>query len=75
MMNMTIMEKARCRLSGVELGQEFWVEAMGTTCYLVNRSPASTLDDKTPHEVWTGRKPSLTHLKVFGCDAYVHIPK
>jgi hypothetical protein len=30
---------------------------------------------RTPHEVWTGKKPSLTHLRVFGCEAYVHIPK
>jgi hypothetical protein len=62
-------------LSGSELGQEFWVEAVGTTCYLVNRSPSSALDDKTPHEVWYGKKPSLQHLRVFGCDAYVHVPK
>jgi hypothetical protein len=33
------------------------------------------LDDNTPHEVWTGKKPSLTHLRVFGYDAYVHAPK
>jgi hypothetical protein len=44
-------------------------------CYLVNKSPSTVLDDKTPQEVWTGKKPSLTHLKVFGCDAYVHVPK
>jgi hypothetical protein len=44
-------------------------------CYLVNRSPSSVLDDKTPQEVWTGKKPCLTHLKVFGCEAYVHVPK
>jgi hypothetical protein len=48
---------------------------VGTTCYLVNRLPSSTLDDNTPQEVWIGKKPSLTHIKVFGCDAYVHIPK
>ena len=48
---------------------------MGTSCYLVNRSPSSALDDKTPHEVWTGKKPSLENLRVFGCDAYVHVPK
>jgi hypothetical protein len=48
---------------------------MGTACYLVNRSPSSMLDDKTPQEVWTGKKPSLTHLKVFDCDACVHVPK
>ena len=48
---------------------------METTCYLVNRSPSSVLEDKTPHEVWIGKKPSLSHLRVFGCDAYVHDPK
>jgi hypothetical protein len=48
---------------------------VGIACYLVNISPSSTLDDKTPQEVWTGKKPSLTHLKVFGCEAYVHVPK
>ena len=62
-------------LSGAELGQEFWAELMDTTCYLVNRSPSSALEDKTPQEVWTSKKPSLSHLRVFGCDAYVHVPK
>ena len=62
-------------LSGTGLGQEFWVEAVETACSLVNRSPSSALEDKTPHEVWTGKKPSLSHLRVFGCDAYVHVPK
>ena len=31
--------------------------------------------DKSPQEVWNGKKPSIKHLKVFGCDAYVHVPK
>jgi hypothetical protein len=48
---------------------------MGTACYLVNESPSSALDVKTPQEVWTGKKPFLTHLKVFDCEAYVHVPK
>jgi len=50
-------------------------EAVETACYLVNRSPSSVLEDKTPQEVWTGKKPSLSLLRVFGCDAYVHVPK
>jgi hypothetical protein len=74
-MNKTLMEKSRCMFSGAGLGKELWVEAVGTTCYLVNRSPSSTLDEKTPQEVWTGKKPSLTHLKVIGCEAYVYVPK
>eukprot|EP00253_Pinus_taeda_P029963 PITA_29963 len=48
---------------------------METACYLVNRSPSSALEDKTPQEVWTGNNHSLSHLRVFGCDAYVHVPK
>ena len=74
-MKKTLMERARSMLNGVELGQEFWVEAVDTACYLVNRSPSSALEDKTPQEVWTGKKPFLSHLRVFGCDAYVHVLK
>jgi hypothetical protein len=74
-MNMTMMGKLRCMVSGARLGKEFWVEVVGTSHYLVNRSPSSTLDDETPHELWSSKKPSLTPLKVFGCEAYVHVPK
>jgi hypothetical protein len=38
-------------------------------------SPSSTLVDRTHNEVWSGKKPSMAHLKVFGCDAFVHVPK
>jgi hypothetical protein len=48
---------------------------VGTSCYLVNRSPSSSLVEKHLHEVWIGKKPSLEHLKVFGCDSYVNVPK
>jgi hypothetical protein len=74
-MNQTLMEKSRRMLSDVGLGQELWAEAMGTSCYLGNRTPSSVLDDKNPHEVWCGKKLSLQHLRVFVCDAYVHVPK
>ena len=74
-MNRTLMEKARSMLSGTRLGQEFWAEAVETACYLVNRSPSSVLEDKTPNEVWIGKKPSFSYLREFGCDAYIHVPK
>jgi len=59
------MERERSMLIGVGLGQEFWGEAMETACYLENKSPSSTMEDKNPQEVWTGKKPSLSHLRVF----------
>jgi hypothetical protein len=74
-MNKTKMKKKRCMLSGVGLGKESWVEEVGISCYLGNQSPSSTLDDKTPYEVCIRKKPSLTHLRVFFCEAYVHVPK
>ena len=29
----------------------------------------------TPYEAMRGRKPSMRHLGVWGCDAFVHLPK
>jgi transposase InsO family protein len=74
-MNKTLMNKERIMLSGVGLAQEFWVEAVDTTKYILNMSPSSTLIDNTPHEVWLGKKPSVSHLKVFCCDVFVNVPK
>ena len=74
-MNKTLMEKARSMLSGAGLEQKLWAEAIATACYLINRSPTSTLVDKTSMEVWSGHKPSLRHLRVFGCEAYSYVPK
>jgi hypothetical protein len=62
-------------LSGSKLGKELWAEAVGTTCYLVNQKFSSSLDDKTPHDVWTGKKPCIEHIRVFSCDSYVHFSK
>ena len=55
--------------------QIFWAEAIATTCYLINMSPTSALVDKTTMEEWSGHKPSLRHLRMFGCKAYAHVPK
>ena len=60
---MMLMEKERTMLSSAGIGQELWVEAVETTCYLVNRSPTSALIDKTPQEVWNGKKPSIKQLE------------
>jgi len=32
------------------------------------------MNDKVPEEIWSGRKPSISHLKVFGSICYKHIP-
>ena len=40
----------------------------------MNRTPTAAVHDVTPEEKYTGTKPDLAHLKVFGCIAYVHVP-
>lgn len=73
-MNRTIMEKARTMLLEAHLPESFWAEAVNTAVYLHNRSPTRSLDGKTPYEAWNGVRPDLSHIKVFGCDAYLFIP-
>jgi hypothetical protein len=74
-MNKMLMDKARSMLIGARLTQAFWVDVVDTASYLVNMSPSSALFNMTPHEVWLCKNPSVSHLKVFGCDAFVHVPK
>jgi hypothetical protein len=74
-MNRTLVEKARCLLNDARMKKEFWAEAVSTAAYLVNRSPTRSIGGKTPEEIWTGRKPNLKHLRVFGSTVMVHVPK
>ena len=62
-------------LSNSRLKKHFWVEAIRTTCYLINQSPTTTLDKGIPKEVWMGKKVNYSHLKIFVCEAFVHISK
>ena len=62
-------------LTGVGIAHEVWSEAFDTTCYLVNSSLLMDLIDKTPYEAWTRKNTPFSHLRVFGCDAFVHVSK
>lgn len=52
-----------------------WAKASCTTVYIQNGSPRSYLRDKTPKEVFTKVKPNISHLRIFGCPVYIHVPK
>lgn len=74
-MNRTLQERARCMVFNAGVTKSFWAEAVATAAYIINRSPTNGLTDVTPEEAWTGMKPDLSHLRVFGCKAMVHVPK
>lgn len=52
-----------------------WADACKTTVYLQNRSPHKILEDKTLEEAFTGVKPDIRHLRIFGCPVYIHVPE
>ena len=72
-MNRTLMEKVRCMRLNAGLPMSFWAETAAYACHLVNRSPSTAIDKKTPQEVWTGSPASYSDLKIFGCPAYAHV--
>ena len=72
-LNQTLVEMARSMLLYSKLPKKFWGQAILTAVYLKNRTPVEALN-KTPFEVWHGKKPKVNHLRVFGSDAYVHVP-
>ena len=73
--NRTIVEAIRSLLSDSNLPKCFWAEALATVTYLHNIRPTKAVANITPYEAWYGKKPSVDHLKVFGCVCYSHIPK
>ena len=70
----TVVERARTMLLEARLPERFWADAVATAVYILNRSPMKALMGKTPFEAWFGRRPNLSHLGHFGCDAYLHVP-
>ena len=72
-LNRTLLEKARTMMIAGGLPPSLWAEAIATANYLRNRSPTAG-SDATPHERLHGTKPNLSHLRVFGCRAYAHVP-
>jgi len=71
--NRTLMDMVRSMMAYSDLPLSFWGEALHTVVYLLNHSPSKAVT-VTPYELWTGRKPSLRHLAVWGCNAQIRIP-
>ena len=74
-MNRTTMESVRSMLHKAGLPLTFWAEAVATAVFLRNRSPTSHVKNATPFEFYHSRKPDISFLRVFRCNAYVHVPR
>ncbi|GAA0154574.1 hypothetical protein LIER_12516 [Lithospermum erythrorhizon] len=73
--NRTLMNMVRAMITAKQMPKKFWPEAVLWSCYVLNRCPTSSVEGMTPQEAWSGKKPAIDHLRIWGCLAHVHIPK
>ena len=68
--NRTLLDMVRSMMSLIDLPLSFRGYALGTTAFTLNRAPSKSVET-TPYELWFAKKPKLSFLKFWGCDAYV----
>ena len=68
--NHTLLDMVRSMMSLTNLALSFWGYALETATFTLNRAPSKSVET-TPYELWFGKKPKLSFLKVWDCDAYV----
>jgi len=69
--NRSLDELARTLLHDSNLPKYFWVGVVNIVCYVLNRALIRLILKKTPYELYKGRKPNISHFKVFGCKCFV----
>jgi hypothetical protein len=75
-LNRTLLNSTRSMLNHMNCDKIFWAKAVTTACYIKNRITTTGLPNNiTPHEIWIGKKPDVSHLRVFGSKSWYTIPK
>uniref|UniRef100_A0AAV1VDV7 Reverse transcriptase Ty1/copia-type domain-containing protein n=1 Tax=Peronospora matthiolae TaxID=2874970 RepID=A0AAV1VDV7_9STRA len=62
-------------LHHAKLDKCFWAEAAMKAIYVKNRLPSPKVVHKTPFEIFYNLKPSVKHIRTFGCQTYILTPK
>ena len=65
--NITLEDMTRIMLIASGLARNFCAEALNTSRYIINRCVIRPILNKTPYELFKGRKPNIMHLRIFGC--------
>lgn len=73
--NRTLLNMVRAMLAEAGLPDEWLAETAMCACYVSNHMTYKVLGTTTPHELWHGSAPSVSHFKTFGCLTFVHVPK
>jgi hypothetical protein len=68
--NITLVDMVLTMMCQTELSLYFWGHTVLTAAYTLNIVPSKSVE-KTPYELWTGKIPNLSFLKIWGCEAYI----
>jgi hypothetical protein len=69
--NHTLVEMARTMLDEHRTPRRFWADAINTACYVSNRIFLRSILHLTPFDLHFGHKPSVSHLRPFGCKCFI----
>ncbi|PIL36552.1 hypothetical protein GSI_00241 [Ganoderma sinense ZZ0214-1] len=70
----TLMDKSEAMRHDACIPQSWWEFSFEHAAHLHNRTPTRRLEWRTPYELLNGTKPDISHLRIFGCGAYVFLP-
>lgn len=73
--NRTLADGITAMLNEAHLPPSFWGIALKAYVHVRNRLPTAGTTSGTPYSLFWGKKPDVSHLRVFGCIAYVHVKK
>ena len=65
------MEASRAMFHDQYLPMHLWEEASRTAIYVYNCTSHRVLENKAPEEVFSGKKPEVSHLIIFGCPVHI----
>ncbi|NEY13655.1 hypothetical protein DDE04_09140, partial [Bifidobacterium pseudocatenulatum] len=68
--NRTLLDMVRSLMSHANLPDSFWGYALQTAALILNNAPSKSVE-RTPYEMWYGKRPKMSFLKIWGCEAYV----
>jgi hypothetical protein len=57
------------------LPNEYWSNLVVCSVYILNKIPTKSVKNQVPQEAWSGKNNNISHLRIFGCVAYAHVPK
>jgi hypothetical protein len=73
--NRTLLDMERTMLDEYNTPDQFWVEAIKTACYSINRLYLHRILKKTSYELLTGKKPNVSYFRVFGSKCFILIKR